>query len=55
MLSGKVEYYAMKTPPGKKSTLAELTHQLELLKKSGFRTADVLHKNSCFAAFVGIK
>ena len=32
-----------------------LTYQLELLKKSGFRTADVLHKNSCFAAYVGTK
>ncbi len=32
-----------------------LTYQLELMKKVGFTTVDVLHKNSCFAAFVGIK
>lgn len=32
-----------------------LTYQLELMKKVGFSKTDVLHKNSCFAAFVGIK
>ena len=32
-----------------------LWFQLELLKKVGFRTVDILHKNSCFAAFGGIK
>lgn len=32
-----------------------LTYQLELMKKVGFRKTDVLHKSSCFAAFVGIK
>ena len=32
-----------------------LSYQLELMKKVGFTTVDVLHKNSCFAAFVGIK
>ncbi|HVY55432.1 MAG TPA: methyltransferase domain-containing protein [Thermodesulfobacteriota bacterium] len=39
----------------KEDTPRSLTYQLEMLKKSGFRTADVLHKNSCFAAYVGIK
>lgn len=29
--------------------------QLELLARTGFRGIDVLHKNSCFAAFGGIK
>jgi tRNA (cmo5U34)-methyltransferase len=29
--------------------------QLELLARTGFRDVDVLHKNSCFAAFGGIK
>jgi tRNA (cmo5U34)-methyltransferase len=32
-----------------------LSYQMELMKKVGFSTVDVLHKNSCFAAFVGIK
>lgn len=48
--SGKVFDYI-----DKEDTPRSLTYQLELLKKTGFRTADVLHKNSCFAAYVGIK
>ncbi len=32
-----------------------LTYQLDLMRKVGFRSVDVLHKNSCFAAFGGIK
>lgn len=32
-----------------------LTFQLDLLKSVGFRHVDVLHKNSCFAAFGSIK
>lgn len=32
-----------------------VTYQLELLKKSGFSTVEILHKNSCFAAFGAIK
>ena len=32
-----------------------LTYQLDLMKKVGFGKTDVLHKRSCFAAFVGIK
>ncbi len=32
-----------------------LSYQMELMKKVGFGTVEVLHKNSCFAAFVGIK
>ncbi|MFD3002542.1 methyltransferase domain-containing protein [Pontibacter toksunensis] len=32
-----------------------LTFQLDLLKEVGFRHVEVLHKNSCFAAFGGIK
>jgi len=30
-----------------------LTYQLELLRKVGFKNIEVLHKNSCFAAFGG--
>lgn len=32
-----------------------LTYQLELLRQVGFTRIDVLHKNSCFAAFGAIK
>jgi tRNA (cmo5U34)-methyltransferase len=32
-----------------------LTYQLELLKKVGFHHVEILHKNSCFAAFGAIK
>jgi len=32
-----------------------LSWQLELLSRTGFRDVDVLHKNSCFAAFGAIK
>lgn len=32
-----------------------VTYQLDLLRKSGFQKVEILHKNSCFAAFGGIK
>jgi len=32
-----------------------VTYQLDLLKNSGFETVEILHKNSCFAAFGAIK
>ena len=32
-----------------------LTFQLELLRQVGFANTDVLHKNSCFAVFGGVK
>ena len=32
-----------------------VTYQLEMLKRVGFEQVDILHKNSCFAAFGGIK
>ena len=32
-----------------------VTYQLNLLRKVGFRHIDLLHKNSCFAAFGAIK
>ncbi|WEK21425.1 MAG: class I SAM-dependent methyltransferase [Candidatus Pedobacter colombiensis] len=36
-------------------TPRSLNYQLNLLNKVGFKTTEVLHKNSCFAAFGGIK
>ena len=32
-----------------------VTFQLDLLQKVGFSKVDILHKNSCFAAFGGVK
>ena len=32
-----------------------VTFQLDLMRDSGFKSVDVLHKNSCFSAFGGIK
>ncbi len=32
-----------------------ITYQLELMRKVGFTNVDVLHKNSCFGAYVGVK
>jgi tRNA (cmo5U34)-methyltransferase len=36
-------------------TPRSVTYQLDLLKKVGFSTTEILHKNSCFAAFGAIK
>jgi tRNA (cmo5U34)-methyltransferase len=33
----------------------DLTFQIELLRKTGFWKIDILHKNSCFGAYVAIK
>jgi tRNA (cmo5U34)-methyltransferase len=32
-----------------------INFQIELMKKAGFKSTDILHKNICFAAFCGIK
>ena len=32
-----------------------LNYQLDLMKKCGFSHTEILHKNTCFAAFAGIK
>ena len=39
----------------KEDSPRSLSYQMELIRKVGFRSVDVLHKNSCFAAFVAIK
>ena len=39
----------------KEDTPRSLTYQLEVLRAVGFRTVEVLHKNSCFAAFGAVK
>jgi tRNA (cmo5U34)-methyltransferase len=39
----------------KEDTPVPVTEQLELLRRVGFGRIDVLHKNSCFAAFGGLK
>jgi len=51
----------MSRPLRKKSSIEEedsprpLTNQLDLLQQVGFQSVEVLHKNSCFAAFGAIK
>lgn len=32
-----------------------VTYQMNLMQKVGFRSVEILHKNSCFAAFGGVK
>lgn len=32
-----------------------VTYQLELMKRVGFQHVDILHKNSCFAAFGDVR
>lgn len=39
----------------KEDTPRSVLYQLDLMKKIGFSTVDVLHKNSCFSVFGGIK
>ncbi len=39
----------------KEDTPRSVMYQLELMKKIGFSSVDVLHKNSCFSVFGGIK
>ncbi|MEC3906951.1 class I SAM-dependent methyltransferase [Tamlana sp. 2201CG12-4] len=39
----------------KEDSPRSMTYQLELMKKSGFRKTEILHKNMCFGAFGGIK
>lgn len=39
----------------KEDSPRSVTYQTELMKKTGFRSTELLHKNMCFAAFGGIK
>lgn len=39
----------------KEDTPRPVTKQVDLLKKAGFAEVDILHKNSCFAAFGAVK
>jgi len=39
----------------KEDTPRDLLYQLDLLRSVGFQKVDVLHKNLCFASFVGFK
>ncbi|WP_066829786.1 class I SAM-dependent methyltransferase [Rufibacter ruber] len=39
----------------KEDSPRSVTFQLDLLRKVGFKQVELLHKNSCFAAFGGIK
>jgi tRNA (cmo5U34)-methyltransferase len=39
----------------KEDTPKSITYQLDLMKKVGFKSVEVLHKNMCFGTFCGIK
>lgn len=39
----------------KEDTPRSVTYQIELMRRIGFTSVDVLHKNACFASFGGIK
>lgn len=39
----------------KEDSPRSLNYQLDLMKKIGFKHVEILHKNSCFAAYGGIK
>jgi tRNA (cmo5U34)-methyltransferase len=39
----------------KEDSPRSLNYQLDLMKRTGFKSAEVLHKNICFAAYVAIK
>ncbi len=39
----------------KEDTPRSMNYQLDLMKKVGFTSVEILHKNMCFGAFGGIK
>jgi tRNA (cmo5U34)-methyltransferase len=39
----------------KEDSPRSINYQLELMRRVGFRSVEILHKNICFAAFGGIK
>lgn len=39
----------------KEDSPRSLNYQMDLMKKVGFKNAEILHKNICFAAYAGIK
>lgn len=39
----------------KEDSPRSLNYQLDLMKRTGFKSVEILHKNICFAAYVGIK
>jgi tRNA (cmo5U34)-methyltransferase len=39
----------------KEDSPRSLNYQLDLMKKTGFSSVDILHKHTCFAAYAGIK
>ncbi|MES2240799.1 MAG: class I SAM-dependent methyltransferase [Bacteroidota bacterium] len=39
----------------KEDTPRSMTYQLDLMKRVGFSSVEILHKNACFGAFGGIK
>jgi tRNA (cmo5U34)-methyltransferase len=53
---GGAEYrYKVLNYIDKEDSPRSLNYQLDLMKKTGFKSVEILHKNICFAAYGGIK
>ena len=54
-LSGKEYRQKVLDYVAKEDSPRSINYQLDLMKKVGFRSVEILHKNMCFGAFGGIK
>lgn len=54
-VNGKVYKQKVMEYIDKEDSPRSVTYQMELMKKVGFQSTEILHKNMCFAAFGGIK
>lgn len=54
-VNGKVYRQKVMEYIDKEDSPRSVTYQMELMKKVGFQSTEILHKNMCFAAFGGIK
>ena len=54
-LSGKEYRQKVLDYVAKEDSPRSINYQLDLMKKVGFRSVEILHKNMCFEAFGGIK
>lgn len=54
-LGGKVYRTKVLDYVAKEDTPRSMNYQLDLMKKVGFSSVEILHKNMCFGAFGGIK
>ncbi len=54
-LNGKAYRHKVLAYIDKEDSPRSLNYQLQLMQRVGFKQVDILHKNICFATFVGIK